>query len=261
MQLRTLLAGSLLMLTCAFDLLGAEPESPAAVSAANAGVTAPLRDTVVLLHGMGRTKFSMLRLASALRRDGYHVINVSYPSRTASIESLAGEWLPQQLRAAGASEGQRVHFVTHSLGGIMVRLWLRDYAGTTRVGRVVMLAPPNAGSELTDALTSFPPYRWATGVNGARLGTKPGSLPTTLGNWPQARAELGVIAGDCSLNPLLGAFLPRPNDGKVSVAATHLPGERNHLVLHHSHTWLAWRADTIAQTRAFLRDGAFQSTN
>ncbi len=215
-------------------------------------------EAVVLLHGMGRTKVSMLRLAAALRRDGYRVINLSYPSRTVPVETLATDWLPRELRAAGALEAPRLHFVTHSLGGIVVRCWLRDLPESVRMGRVVMLAPPNAGSEVTDAFNAFPPYRWVTGVNGRRLGTDAAALPATLGPWPSARAELGVIAGDRSLNPLFAALLPGPGDGKVTVAATHLAGERGHVVVHHSHTWLGWRADTIAQARAFLRDGRFQ---
>jgi hypothetical protein len=120
-----------------------------------------------------------------------------------------------------------------------------------------MLAPPNAGGEVTDALNAFPPYRWITGANGRQLGTGASDLPATLGAWPANAADLGVIAGDRAINPALAAFLPRPNDGKVSVAATHLAGERDHVVLHHSHTWLAWRTDTVAQVRAFLRNGRF----
>ncbi len=214
-------------------------------------------EVVVLLHGMGRTKVSMLRLASALESDGYRVANLSYPSRRVPVETLAADWLPRRLREHDVVAAPRVHFVTHSLGGILVRLWLRDALENLAVGRVVMLAPPNSGSELTDALHAFPPYRWVTGVNGRRLGTNADALPATLGPWPAASVELGVIAGDRSLNPLLAAWLPGPNDGKVTVAATHLAGERAHVVVHHSHTWLGWRRDTIAQTRAFLREGRF----
>jgi hypothetical protein len=228
-----------------------------AAPAAFAAEATSAPETVVLLHGMGRTKVSMLRLASALQRDGYRVVNLSYPSRTVPVEQLATDWLPRQLHATGADTAPRLHFVTHSLGGLIMRAWLREQPAATNLGRVVMLAPPNSGSEVTDALNTLPPYRWFTGVNGRRVGTAPSALPATLGPWPATRAELGVIAGDRSINPLLGAFLSGPNDGKVTVAATHLAGERSHVVVHHSHTWLAWRRDTIAEMRTFLREGRF----
>lgn len=220
-----------------------------------AGHDVSARDTVVLLHGMGRTHGSMLRLAWALERDGFDVLNLSYPSRTQTVETLAAEWLPARL--ATLPPDARVHFVTHSLGGIVVRQWLRNGDTRPRVGRVVMLAPPNAGSELTDALRVFALYRWATGVNGARLGTRVDDLPRALGAWPKDAGELGVIAGRAWVNPLLAAFLPQPNDGKVSVAATHLAGEHDHVVLPFSHTWLGWRAATVSEVRHFLHEGRF----
>jgi hypothetical protein len=220
-----------------------------------AAAPAPARDTVVLLHGLGRTNLSMLRLAGALERDGYAVVSVSYSSRTRSIETLATEWLPAQLALIPTTN--RVHFVTHSMGGIVLRAWLRDCGAPPNLGRVVMLAPPNAGSEIADALAGFAPYRWATGANGGRLGIGASALPRALGPWLADAAELGIIAGGRCANPLLGAIVPRPNDGKVSVAATHLAGERDHVVLPYSHTWLGWHGATIAQVRAFLHEGRF----
>ena len=214
-------------------------------------------DTVVLLHGLGRTRWSMARLAAGLERDGYRVVNLSYPSRTLALESLATTWLPEQLRANGVDAASHLHFVTHSMGGIIVRVWLRDGGAPVNLGRVVMLAPPNAGSEVADHLNGFAPFRWFTGANGRRLGTGATDLPRSLGPWPAPSADLGIIAGSFSWNPLFSAWLPGPDDGKVTVAATHLGGERDHLVLRHSHTWLAWHADTLAQTRGFLRTGRF----
>lgn len=227
-------------------------------------VSSSAADTVVLLHGLGRTSWSMSRLATALKADGYRVVNLTYPSRSLPLESLARDWLPSQLQSHGlatAAPDSRVHFVTHSMGGILVRLWLRERGAPAHLGRVVMLAPPNAGSELTDRLTAFPPFRWFTDVNGLRLGTRPDDLPRALGPWPTsplpARGELGVIAGDRSLNPLFSAWIPGPDDGKVSVASTYLAGMSGHKVLPFSHTWLGWRAETARQICSFLRDGRF----
>ncbi|HUR57126.1 MAG TPA: alpha/beta fold hydrolase [Opitutaceae bacterium] len=211
-------------------------------------------ETVVLLHGLGRTRFSMARLACELERDGYRVINLSYPSRTQSLEENATKWLHAQLAQV---QTPRLHFVTHSMGGILVRLWLSEHGAPANLGRVVMLAPPNAGSEVSDRLTSFPAARWLVGPNMGRLTTAPDALPATLGPWPATAGELGVIAGDRPMNRLMAAFLPAPSDGKVTVASTHLAGERDHVVLPYSHTWLGWRAETIGHVKAFLRDGKF----
>ena len=211
-------------------------------------------ETVVLLHGLGRTRFSMARLACELERDGYRVINLSYRSRARSLEENATKWLHFQLQQVDAP---RLHFVTHSMGGILVRLWLREHGAPANLGRVVMLAPPNAGSEVSDRLASFPPARWFVGPNVARLTTAPDALPATLGPWPGGAGELGVIAGDRPINRIMAALLPAPSDGKVTVASTHLTGERDHVVLPYSHTWLGWRGETVAQVKAFLREGKF----
>jgi len=214
------------------------------------------RGTVVLLHGLGLRSWAMARLAGALKADGYRVINLSYPSRTLPLDQLASDWLPAQLRAAQLQPTDRVNFVTHSMGGIVVRLYRRDHPAD-HLGRVVMLAPPNQGSEVVDQLNAFAPFRWFTGVNGRRLGTEATSLPNTLGAWPAGAGELGVIAGDRSLNPVFSAWIPGPNDGKVAVARTRLEGMTDFIVVHHSHTWLQWCDDTFTQVRAFLQQGKF----
>jgi pimeloyl-ACP methyl ester carboxylesterase len=240
-------------------------------------------ETVVLLHGLGLGSWAMKRFEHALRREGYRVVNISYGSRWTPLETLAGSWLPRTLHETGADSAPRLHFVTHSMGGIVLRLWLHQQtadsprvsvpatataaslAGTalsmpsTRLGRVVMLAPPNAGSEVAERLRRFPPFRWFTGVNGARLGTGSDSLPRSLGPWPAGAAPLGIIAGNHSFNPLFSAWLPGPDDGKVAVASTRLDGMSDFVVLHHSHTWLQWRRETVRQTLAFLRHARFAS--
>jgi triacylglycerol lipase len=228
------------------------------LSAANAAAA----DTVVLLHAMGRSQLSMTRLAWELRRDGYDVINATYPSRTQPLETLATEWLPAQL--AKAQPNSRVHFVTHSMGGILLRLWRRECAAgnvpSVPLGRVVMLAPPNAGSEIPDRFATFAPFHWWVGVNGGRLGTAADALPHQLGPWLQDQAgsaELGIIAGDRSGISPVAQCLPQPNDGKVSVASTRLAGGREHVVLPSGHTWMGWRRDTISHVKSFLRTGAF----
>jgi len=215
-------------------------------------------DTVVLLHGLGLNRLAMARMASSLRRAGYQVVNPSYDSRRIPLEELASTWLPSILRAhvldtPASLSAARVHFVTHSMGGIVLRAYLRDHT-LPRLGRIVMLAPPNQGSEVADHLRKNYAFRFFTGVNGLRLGTDAASLPRQLG---PTTAELGIIAGRRSLNPLFSSWIAGPDDGKVSVASARLDGMRDFIVLPISHTWLQWRATVIAQTKTFLLTGKF----
>lgn len=212
-------------------------------------------ETVILLHGLGRTRWSFWRVEQALRQDGYTVINATYPSREKPIDDLARDWLAPLIAAQRGAT--RLHFVTHSMGGIVLRCHLRDHA-VPNLGRVVMLAPPNAGSELADRLKPTWLYRTMNGPAGQQLGTA--GLPGSLGSWPAGAGELGVIAGKVSLNPVFSAQLPGPNDGKVTVASARLTGMKDFLTLPYSHTWLAWRGVVLGQIRTFLRDGRFNHT-
>lgn len=222
------------------------------LSAATPARAAASGETVVLLHGLGRTRWSMWRMEQALRHDGYKVVNLAYPSRNKSIEDLARDYLAPLV--AAQAPAPRLHFVTHSMGGILLRCCLRNHA-IPNLGCVVMLAPPNAGSELADWLKPTWLYRTVNGPAGQQLGTD--GLPLALGPWPANAGELGLIAGAASLNPVFSAHLPGPNDGKVTVASARLAGMKDFLTVPHSHTWLAWRAPVIAQVQAFLRRGGF----
>lgn len=209
-------------------------------------------ETVIILHGLGRTHWSFWRVEQALRADGYHVINRTYPSRQQSVECLARDFLGP-LVAAQAS-APRVHFVTHSMGGIVLRCYLKDHA-IPNIGRVVMLAPPNQGSELADRLIPTWLYRTVNGPAGQQLGTA--GLPNKLGPWPPSAGDLGIIAGDRTFNPLFSWWLPGPDDGKVTVARTQLDGQKSFKIVHSTHTWLAWRKPVILLIRQFLQTGSF----
>ncbi len=212
-------------------------------------------DTVVLLHGLGRGPASMWPLARSLEREGYRVVNVPHPSQRADIATLAEGSLGPIFGGGHESSG-RVHLVTHSLGGILVRHYLRDHGAPATLGRVVMLAPPNAGSEIVDTLAGWRAYAWLNGPAGLDLGTAPHHAPAALGPLPPG-VEAGIIAGDRSWNPLFSALIPGPDDGKVAVARTHVAGETDHVTLPYSHTWLMNRGETRRQVAAFLREGRF----
>jgi len=224
-------------------------------AAAEAGVEAegltPPAEAVVVLHGLGRSNRAMGPLASRLAAAGYAVYNVSYPSTELPPEALDG-YLHEQVEACCA-QAPRVHFVTHSLGGILVRAHLARHA-PANLGRVVMLAPPSQGSEIVDQLGDSALFQWALGPTAAQLGTGPESLP---GRLPPPRFEVGVIAGTRSVNPLGSAMVPGPDDGTVAVENTRFEGMTDFVTVPASHTFIM-RSDAAADHAIeFLRAGRF----
>lgn len=207
---------------------------------------------VVALHGLGRTKLSMSLLAWRLEDAGFEVRNLGYPSRAAPASTLAAV-VGEGIDACRRDGHRPVHFVTHSLGGILVREYFQRGVQPD-IGRVVMLAPPNHGSEIVDRERDAGWFRWLVGAAGLELGTAPGALPNRL---PPLQMEIGVIAGTVSSDPWFSPLLPGADDGKVSVASTRLAGMRDFLTLPVGHTFIVYSRAVAAQTVAFLRDGAF----
>ena len=207
-------------------------------------------ETVVLLHGLGRSRVSMALLGRRLEAAGYRVVNIGYPSTREPMETLVGV-VRDQLVECCADLG-RVHFVTHSMGGIVARLYLSEYS-PHHEGRVVMLSPPSQGSEVIDAFADSPLLRLLLGPAGMRLGTDSASVPNQLG---PAQFELGVITGDRTLNPINSWLIPGPDDGKVAVDRARVEGAA-FLVVPHTHPFIMNRRDVADQVVSFLRDGHF----
>ncbi len=213
-------------------------------------------ELVVLLHGLCRSPRSMAKMEAHLRSEGFEVLNIGYPSRKEPIGKLAQDAIGQALATPEAGRAERIHFVTHSMGGILVREYLGRHK-PDRLGRVVMLGPPNQGSEIVDALGSLTVFGFLNGPAGRQLGTDPGARPLQLG---PARFEVGIIAGDRSINWINSCIIPGPDDGKVSVERTRLTGMKDHLVVHATHPFLMRNREVLRQTVHFLRHGSFSRT-
>lgn len=211
-------------------------------------------DGVVLLHGLANSRLIMTRLERRLRADGYRTCNLSYPSCSAPIEALADRVNPELSKFAAALDG-KLHFVTHSMGGVVARTWIAR-ARPKNLGRVVMIGPPNGGSEIADLLHRTRVFRRIFGPAGQQMTTAEAcARRDALGEPDYA---LGVIAGAGTINPLASWFiLPRPNDGTVSVASTKVAGMADHIVVDASHSLLPLNGRVIEQVGHFLREGRF----
>jgi triacylglycerol lipase len=209
---------------------------------------------VILLHGLCRTSRSMAKMERALTQAGYRVRNVDYPSRTAPIQKLADDAIGKAVADCQRDGATKINFVTHSLGGILVRSYLARHT-IPNLGRVVMLAPPNQGSEIVDKLGGLFLFKWINGPAGNELGTDKNSVPNELG---PAIFPVGIIAGDRSINWINSLLLiPGRDDGKVSAQRTQLAGMSDFIVIHATHPFIMCNREAIRQTIQFLRAGDF----
>jgi pimeloyl-ACP methyl ester carboxylesterase len=191
-------------------------------------------------------------MQAALESAGYATLNLDYASRRKALEALAEDIHPAIQRFANGIDGS-VHFVCHSMGGLLTRVYIAQYR-PTRLGRVVMLGTPNSGSEIADRLGHLKLYRAFFGPAGQQLGTQRDGAVEAL--FPPVDYPVGIIAGNRSIYPIASMFLPKPHDGRVSIANTKLDGMADHIVIPASHPWLMRNSIAIAQTIAFLRDGS-----
>lgn len=221
--------------------------SPLAISQEFAG-------NVVLLHGLARTAGSMDSMSKTLSKAGYQVCNIDYPSRKYRIEKLTSEFVVPEIQHCFGDALTHVHFVTHSLGGIIVRQLAAEHQ-QINIGRVVMLSPPNQGSEVVDKLGTWGLFEWINGPAGKQLGTTEEAVPNQLG---PATFELGIITGNRSINLILSTLIPGPDDGKVSIKNARLDGMQDFLVVGQTHPFIMANDTVQSQTLHFLQNGHFQ---
>lgn len=209
-------------------------------------------ECVILLHGLARSDSSMKKLEGELLKENFTVINVKYKSRDYPIEILADKAIAPALDQCTPEDN--INFVTHSLGGILVRQYLSKYE-ILRLNRVVMLGPPNQGSEVVDKLGNFPGFHFINGDAGLQLGTSESSIPNKLG---KADFDVGIIAGTRSINLILSLLIPGVDDGKISVERTKLEGMNDHIEMPVTHPFMMKNKKVITQVIYYLKYGSFQ---
>jgi pimeloyl-ACP methyl ester carboxylesterase len=214
-----------------------------------------IRECVILVHGLGRSHRSMGEMQSRLLEAGYITVNLDYPSRSKTIEQIVAEHMPEALEQCRLHAADKIHFVTHSMGGIIVRKTIRDNR-PEQLGRVVMLSPPNRGSAVVDALKDSWYFRWFNGPAGQQLTTSPESMPNALGpvDYP-----VGIITGNdpAFFDSWFITFIPEESDGKVGVTRTKLEGMTDFLVVPESHTYIMYSELVQDETIHFLKSGIF----
>lgn len=195
----------------------------------------------------------MNKMAESLQAQGFTTVNVDYPSQQGTVEELAPIAVGSGLDQCRLSGATKIHFVTHSLGGILLR-----YAHGTdpipELKRVVMLGPPNQGSEVIDHTRDWSVAKIFSGEAGLQLGTDEEDIPAQLS---PIDFELGIVAGTGTINPFMSAILPDLDDGKVTVEGTKVDGMSDFLVVGKSHFSLMRTDSVIDNTIAFLRTGQF----
>lgn len=211
-------------------------------------------DGVILLHGLARGSHAMRHLERAARETGYRTLALDYPSRHSPIAQLA-----QGLRdpvARFASGCETVHFVAHSMGGLVTRSLLRS-SRPRNLGSVVTLATPHLGSEVAEFLLKFPPTAsfYGPALRDLRLLTDEESRA----KFGEIDYSLGCVAGESIHNPFFGyLLLSRPNDGTVAASRARVRGAAGYLSLDVNHTSILWNRSAIRQTLYFLREGRFE---
>lgn len=221
------------------------------------------KELVVLAHGLGRSDRAMWRFAQRLENVGYKVCSLDYSSIGESVDAVIAE-TAKQIDAC-ITQAESVHFVGHSLGGLVIRSYLQQNElkhEKVNVGKVVLIGTPNKGSEFADHLRDS----WVMDIGGGvsralvtgsnSLGNKldaslKGDLGTSLG------ASLGVIAGTKS-SLLTNKHFIGPNDGLVSVKSTKLKGMNDFIAIEVGHSMMRYNSDVCEQTINFLQKGSFK---
>lgn len=210
-------------------------------------------DYVILIPGLLLGPRSMNKIHNFLNNYGYQVLPLNCSIKKHSVQVLANSFLKNFIIKNCLNKKRKIHFITHSIGGIVVRKYLEDNH-SLNIGKVVMLAPPNRGSEIMTLFSKMYFSRYLLGVSGKQISINDKAYLLSLEQ--KVSFDLGIIAGSHS-NLLSLWYLNRKNDGVVSVENTKILGMVEHLVLNQSHYSMLYSKEVLHQILFFLRCGKF----
>lgn len=211
-------------------------------------------ECVIILHGLRGNCSSFKKLHLALTDKGYQVICISYPPRKYNIEELAELFVHAEIERIHLTKETKIHFVAHSLGSIICRYYLQEY-NCEQLGKVLFLSPPNHGIELIEKFKKFPLFSWFNGPAGMQLGTRTDGF---VNNLEKPDYELGILMSDKSVNPVVSAFIPGKDDGRVSLESARLEGMKDFVLVHTNHHIIMKKKESIQNILHFLEFGCFK---
>ncbi|MFT5900798.1 MAG: triacylglycerol lipase [Glaciecola sp.] len=211
------------------------------------------RDQIILLHGMYRSAVAMQPLETFFRNQGYQVTNISYPSTKYDIQTLVRDYLHPAVEKARRKGMQKIHFVTHSMGGILVRYYLKNHP-LESLGKVVMIGPPNQGTELAELFADSSWIDTNTGPAKLQLSAQQDSWVNQLG---PVNFVVGIIAGNYNSNLLTAWLLPGEDDGVVSVESTKVQNMKDFMIVNEKHFKLRGNITVLHQAAYFLKHSSF----
>ncbi|WP_040506903.1 alpha/beta fold hydrolase [Leptospira wolbachii] len=212
----------------------------------------PSQECIVLVHGYLRSSNHLRHLRDFLIQKGFYVVSIDYPSTTLSIQEIADSYLSSQI--SDHCQDKKIHFVTHSLGGVIVRYYLKTNQ-IKNLGRVIMLAPPNQGSEIADLLSQFKFLNSFFGPILAQIKTDPSSFVHSLG---LPNFEFAIITGDFTLDPISSFIIPGIDDGRVSVSNTILENRKDFLIVERSHNYIMDAPEVQDAILTYIQIGRFR---
>ena len=226
---------------------------PPTLSAAELRSAETTRPCAILIHGITKDSTSMESIAAALSDAGFFTVNLDYPSKKHPIETLAEMTVPRGITACKEAGAAPLYFVTHSMGGLLLRQYY-ERRETGDIARAVMLGPPNQGSRLGNFLSCIPIIKDVNGPAGKQMGIDERSLPSRLG---PVKFPLGVVAGTRSFNPLFSAIISGDDDGIVGLPSTYVKGVCSRVHYPLTHDQLSRDSRVIEQVVSYLTSGKF----
>ncbi len=212
------------------------------------------QDLVILVHGLARSSTAMWLLEYRLEAAGYNTCAINYPSLGEPPEEILTVISNEIERCQRRHlESPQTHFVTHSLGGPLIRAYLSAHH-LSKLGRVVMLSPPNHGSDLVERFGDWEISRYFLGPTGLSLTSDHTSWLARKYKTPY---DIGIIAGNFTFNPLAAYFLDGRDDGAVSIEDMKLPHMTDFMEVSATHVTIRYSLVAADQTRHFLKNGQF----